>query len=175
MAMMLALVYNDQDTGKRAYSTVESLESAGYVTILDSALLLKDKYGSIDVDKGKHPVRRGATAGAVIGGMLGLVFLAPVVGAAAGAAVGGAVSSGTDSGHREFKHFADSVKLEIPAGGSALVLLGHTDARDRVVHDLGSYGGRLMSFDVSEAELAAVQKEVDVAAKQAGIVPPTPS
>ncbi|HET9661644.1 MAG TPA: DUF1269 domain-containing protein [Thermomicrobiales bacterium] len=168
MALMLALIYDTPDTADRAFTVVESLESARYVTILDRALLTKEKNGSVELEKEEHPVRHGATAGAVLGGMLGLIFLAPAAGAAAGAAVGAVVGRNADSGHREFKSFVNNVKTEIPKGGSAIVLLGDTDAPDRVIHDLGSFGGRLLSYDLSDDQLAALQQEVDTVAKQSG-------
>jgi len=161
MALMLALVYEGQDTAERAFTTLQSLESAGYVTILDRLLLKKDEDGSVELDKEQHPVRHGATTGAVVGGVLGLVFFSPLAGAAAGAAIGGFVGKDAGSGHQEFKAFADKVTSEIPNGGSAIVLLGETDARDRVIHDLGGYGGKLISSDISATELAALQQEIE--------------
>ncbi len=172
MALMLALVYSELDSANRAFTTMESLETAGYATILDSLLVKKDEYGSVEMDKEQHPVRHGATAGAVVGGILGLVFLAPVAGAAAGAAIGGMIGKDGGSGHKEFMQFAKKVESEIPNGGGALVLIGETDARDRVIHDLGGYGGKLLSFDISANELAALQKEVDTVAKRSALSPP---
>lgn len=164
MAMMLALVYDGHDTADRAFSMAGSLESAGYATILDELVIRKNEHGSVEIDKERHPVRHGATAGAVVGGILGLVFFAPLAGAAAGAAVGGIVGKSNDSGHQQFKEFAEKVKVEIPNGGSAIVLLGETDARDRVVHDLGGLGGRLFTLDLSKAQLAELQKGIDASA-----------
>jgi uncharacterized membrane protein len=89
-----------------------------------------------------------------------------VAGAAAGAAIGGYVGKDAGTGHREFKAFADRVRTEIPNGGSAIVILGETDARDRVIHDLGGYGGRLLSSDISATELAALQKEVEATVRR---------
>ena len=165
MALMLALVYDGHDTADRAFSTVAALESAGYVTILDELVVRKDDKGAIALDKERHPVRHGAEVGAVVGGILGLIVFAPVVGAAAGAAVGGIVGKSGDAGHTQFKEFAEQVQAEIPNGGSAIVLLGETDARDRVVHDLGGLGGKLITSDISSAQVAELQKGIDAAAR----------
>lgn len=165
MALMVAVIYDDQSTAEAAFSTAKALESAGYLTILDQALIRKNDKGKAEIDEEKHPVRRGAVAGGVVGGILGLAFLSPVIGAAAGAAVGGALGREGKSGATDFKTFTESVEQRIPNGGAAIVFLGQTEARDRVIHDLGSYGGTVLSFDISEAELQALQAEVDRASR----------
>ena len=97
----------------------------------------------------------------VTGASRGLGWTVAQTLAAAGAAIGGFVGKDAGSGHQEFKAFADKVTSEIPNGGSAIVLLGETDARDRVIHDLGGYGGKLISSDISATELAALQQEIE--------------
>jgi uncharacterized membrane protein len=46
-------------------------------------------------------------------------------------------------------------------GGGAILLLIQTDAPERVVNDLGHFGGKLISYDLSEKQLAELQKEID--------------
>jgi uncharacterized membrane protein len=163
---MFAVVYDDQATAEQAITMAKALESAGYATIYDQALIRKDEHGKAKLDEEKHPVRRGVVTGGVLGGILGLFFLAPAAGAAAGAALGGAVGHSEKSGAQDFKSFAEKIEREIPNGGAAIVLMGQTDARDRVVHDLGSYGGTVHSFDLKEEELAQLQREMNRAAQQ---------
>ena len=40
-------------------------------------------------------------------------------------------------------------------------VLGSTEARERVIHDMGQYGGRLHTLDLHDDEVAAIQKELD--------------
>jgi uncharacterized membrane protein len=164
MALLLALVYDDQQTAEKALEGAKALESYGYMTIQDQTLVRKNDSGKIELDEKKHPVGRGAIAGGVIGGILGTAFLMPVAGAAAGAAVGAVVGHGNKGGADDFKKFTESVAQDLPAGGAAVVLLGSTEARDRVIHDLGQYGGRLHTLDLHDDEVAAIQKEIDRAA-----------
>ena len=105
-----------------------------------SAVIGNEK-GKVEVDEQKHPVGRGAFAGGVIGAIFGTAFLIPVAGAAAGAAIGAMFGHGQKGGAEDFKSFTESVKKEIPNGGAAVILLGHTEARDRVINDLGKHGG----------------------------------
>jgi len=162
MANLFALVYPDQATAEQADLTAKGLSDAGFLSILDSSVITKDAKGKIEQKGQSHPVRAGAVAGAVVGGLTGFIFLLPVAGAAAGAAIGGALGKGWKSGaSNDFNEFRDQVSADLQPGGAALVLLCQTDARDRVIHDLGRHGGILRSTDVSEEQIAAIQAEVD--------------
>ena len=164
MAMLLAIVYDDQNTAEKALSSAKAMESYGYLNIMDQALLKKNEKGKVEVDEKKHPVGRGAFAGGVLGAIFGTAFLIPVAGAAAGAAIGAMFGHGQKGGAEDFKSFTESVKKEIPNGGAAVILLGHTEARERVINDLGKHGGKIHTMDLHDDELAALQKEVDKAA-----------
>jgi|SRR3954447_22347479 uncharacterized membrane protein len=172
MAILFALVYPDQQAAEQAALTARGLEQAGFIAILDSSLITKDTKGHIEHQGERHKVRTGATAGAVVGGITGLIFFMPVAGMAAGAALGGAVGKWSNSGDGgDFVKFRDQVTRDLQSDGAALVLLMETDARDRVIHDLGQHGGTLISTDVSEAQLAEVQQELNKIAAASG---PTP-
>jgi uncharacterized membrane protein len=162
MAILLALVYPDQDTAEKAATTARGLVEAGYLEILDSSLITKDAKGKLEHRGERHTVRTGLTTGAVVGGLTGLLFLVPVAGIAAGATLGGLIGKWAKSGAaNDFEKFRDQVSQDLQPGGAALVLLAQTDARDRIIHDLGKYGGILRSTDVSEEQLAEVQQEID--------------
>ena len=162
MAGLYAIVYPTHSAAESAFETVKGLESAGYLTVLEQALVRKSDDGDVSVDEEKHPVRRGVVAGGVLGAIAGTMFLAPVAGAAAGAAIGGLIGKGEKSGGGDdFKEFSKTVQQEMPNGSAAIVVLGQTDARDRVIFNLGGHGGKVYSYDISEEALAAVQREVD--------------
>jgi uncharacterized membrane protein len=164
MAMLLALVYDDVETAEKSLDTAKAMESYGYLTIMDQALIKKNEKGKVEVDEKKHPVGRGAIAGGILGGIVGTVFLIPVAGVAAGAALGAIFGHGQKGGADDFKSFTEKVKADLPNGGAAVILLGHTEGPDRVINDLGGLGGRVYTLDLHEDQLAALQKEVDRAA-----------
>jgi len=162
MATLYAISYPDHKVARDALAMAESLETAGYLTIHEQALVLKDEAGHVALDEERHPVRTGAVAGGVIGGIAGLLFLAPVAGAAIGAGLGALVGKNEASGASgDFKSFVETSGQELDNGGAAVVILGETDARERVVQSLGFYGGTVHSFDISAEDLAALQREVD--------------
>ncbi len=162
MAILFALVYPDQPTAEKAALSAKGLEGFGYMAILESSIISKNSKGKIEHHGERHTVRTGVAAGAVVGGLTGLLFLVPVAGIAAGAAFGGLIGKWAKSGASEdFVQFRDQVTRDLQPGGAALVLIVETDARDRVIYDLGQYGGILRSTDVSEEQLAEVQAALD--------------
>ncbi len=164
MAVLFALVYPDPETAEQAAFTARGLVEAGYLDILDSSLITKNAKGNIEHHGERHTVRTGLVTGAVVGGFTGLLFLVPVAGLAVGAAFGGLIGKWAKSGaSNDFEHFRDQVSHDLQPGGAALIILGETAARDRVVHDLGQHGGILRSTDVSDEQLAEVQHEVNKA------------
>jgi uncharacterized membrane protein len=162
MATLYALIYPDQATAELAAETVKGLAQAGYLDVLDSSLVSKNSEGKIEHHGERHPVRAGAIGGALIGGFTGLLFAVPVLGLAAGTALGGYFGKLAKSGAGDdFHSFRDQVSKDLQPGGAALLVLGQTDAPDRVLHDLGRHGGTVRSTDVSEQQLKELQKEID--------------
>jgi uncharacterized membrane protein len=162
MATLFAIVYPTKDQAINAFDQAKALENAGYMKIMEQALVSKDNSGEIKIGDEKHPVLKGTSIGAVAGVLVGALFLIPVAGLAIGAAVGGLLGRHGKSGAEEdFHQFQQTVTSELQPGGGAILLLVQTDAPDRVVNDLGHFGGKLMSYDLSEKQLAELQKEID--------------
>jgi uncharacterized membrane protein len=168
MATLYALVYPDQATADLAVETVKGLEQAGYLDVLDSSVVKKNNEGEIDHHGERHPVRAGAVGGALLGGLTGLFFAIPVLGLAAGTAVGSYIGKLAKSGaNNDFNEFREQVSKDLQPGGAALLVLGQTDAPDRVLHDLGRHGGTVRSTDISEQQLKDLQAEIDRVASTA--------
>jgi uncharacterized membrane protein len=162
MATLFAVVYPDVATAEEAAATARGLAEAGFLNILDSSLVTKDEKGNIEHQGERHTVRGGAIGGAVIGGLTGAIFLVPVLGIAAGTAVGAYIGKLRKSGASDdFQAFKDQVSNDLKPGGAALLILGQTDAPDRIVNDLGRHGGTLRSTDLSDKQLAELQAEID--------------
>ncbi len=164
MALLLAMVYEDQQTAENALSEAKALESYGYLKILDQTLVRKSDSGKVEMDEKKHPVGRGAIVGGVVGAIFGTAMFMPIAGAAGGAAIGAVIGHGNKGGADDFKEFRENVARDLPEGGAAVVLLGSTEGRERVIHDLGQFGGKLHTLDLHDDEVAAIQKEIDRAA-----------
>jgi uncharacterized membrane protein len=165
MAVLFAMVYPDQATAEQASDTAKALVEAGWMTILDESLVTKDEKGEVKHHGERHPVRRGAVSGVILGGLTGIAFAVPVVGLAAGGALGaylGKRSGAADD--NALKEFGKELEADLQPGGAALVLLAESEARDRVIHDLGRHGGTLHSADIPDKQLAEIQAAIDKAA-----------
>jgi uncharacterized membrane protein len=66
----------------------------------------------------------------------------------------------------DFDKFRTDVSNELQPNGSALLLLAGSDAQDRVVHELSKQGGKLFSTDLSDEQIADLQKDLDKATAQ---------
>ncbi len=164
MATLFALVYPDQSTAEQTLETAKGLQDAGFMKILEQVVLVKDANGKVDFEEKSRPVRSGVIGGLVLGGLTGLIFTIPVIGLAAGAAIGGLIGRGRKSGAADdFDTFKNSVSGELQPNGSAVLLLASTDGPDRVIHELSKHGGKLYSTDLSDDQIAAIQKEMDKA------------
>jgi uncharacterized membrane protein len=162
MATLFAVVYPDVATAEEAAATARGLEEAGFLKILDSSLLTKNEEGEIEHQGERHTVRSGAIGGAVIGGIAGAIFLVPVLGIAAGTAIGGYIGKLRKSGAGDdFHKFSEQVSNDLQPGTAALLILGQSDAPDRIIHDLGRHGGTVRSTDLSDKQLAEIQHEID--------------
>src|SRR4051794_23479600 len=164
MATLFALVYPDQSTADQTLQTAKGLQDAGFMQILEQVVIVKDAKGKIDFAENGHPVRSGVIGGLVLGGLTGLIFTISILGIAAGATIGGLIGRGRKSGAAgDFDTFKKSVSDDLQPNGSAVLLLVSTEGPDRVVHDLSQHGGKLYSTDLSDEQIAAVQKELDKA------------
>jgi uncharacterized membrane protein len=82
------------------------------------------------------------------GGLIGLLFLAPLFGMAIGAATGAVAGKMTDTGVDD--NLVKQLGAKMPAGGAALIMLGHADAREKVLERLSQYGGEVVQTSLSE-------------------------
>lgn len=162
MATLFGIVYPQKEQAVSAFDQAKSLENAGYMKILEQALISKDDSGEIKVGDENHPVLKGAGIGAVVGVLTGAIFLIPVAGLALGLAVGGLLGRHGKSGAEDdFKKFQQTISSDLQPGGGAILLLVQTEAPDRLVNDLGHFGGKLFSYDLTDEQLAQLQKEID--------------
>ena len=162
MATLIALVYSNPATAEEAVQVTHGLEQAGWLSVLDSALVTKDEHGKVKHHGEGHPVRAGTLTGAVLGGLTSVIFAVPVLGLAAGGAVGAYLGKQASHGVAgDFEAFRNQVGGDLQPGGAALLLLAETYAPERVIHDLGHLGGTLRSTDLSAERIAEIQAEID--------------
>jgi uncharacterized membrane protein len=92
----------------------------------------------------------GAAGGALWGGLIGLLFLAPLFGMAFGAATGALAGKTSDVGVSD--DFVETLGARLQSGGAALIVLGSTDARDKLLDRVKDYGGDVIQTSLSREE-----------------------
>src|ERR687893_809564 len=76
--------------------------------------------------------------------------LAPLVGMAVGAASGALAGKFSDVGVDD--NFMKKLGASIPEGGAALIVLGRSDAPEKVIERVGSYGGEVIQTSLKPEE-----------------------
>jgi uncharacterized membrane protein len=151
MAYLIVTIYPDMDEAEKVRQDISSGEHKGYISLDDSAVIVKDLDGKVDV---KNQVDRGVKVGAATGGflglLLGLVFF-PIGGLLLGAAAGGLLGKLFDMGID--KKFVKEVSDELTPGSSALFIIIRDAQPSYAMGVLEKYKGKLLQTNLpSEAE-----------------------
>lgn len=117
MGHLIVVSFSGSDEAGRALEALRSLQKAGQLRLDDTAVVVKDADGKVQVD---NTVDRGIIAGTVGGSLLGLLlgFMVPILGLAIGAAGGALVGKLADMGIDQ--KFVNELKDSLTPGSSAL-------------------------------------------------------
>jgi uncharacterized membrane protein len=150
---------NAQEAGK-VRETLRSVEKSDFLSLDDSAVIVKDEEGKIHV---KNEMDRGVKIGAVGGGLLGLLLAGiffPVGGMLVGAAIGGLIGKSIDVGIDQ--KFVKEVADDLEPNTSAIFFIVRQANPDVAVAALKPYKGtvRHTSFPPgAEEELRRILKK----------------
>jgi uncharacterized membrane protein len=148
MSTLVAIAYPDTDTAERVREELVQATKEHLVALEDAVVVEHREDGKIKLNQAMSPAGAGAAGGALWGGLIGLLFLAPVVGMAIGAASGAAAGKMSDVGVND--NFMKELGEKLPAGGAALIVLGRSDAPDKVIERVKPYGGQVIQTSLSE-------------------------
>jgi uncharacterized membrane protein len=147
MSTLIAIAYPDRDTAERVRAELVQATKEHLVQLDDAVIVEHEPGGKIRLRQAASPTAAGAAGGAVWGGLIGLLFLAPMVGMAIGAAAGAAGGKMADIGVDD--HFMKDLGAKLQPGTAALIVLGSTDARDKVIDRVKSFGGDIIQTSLS--------------------------
>jgi uncharacterized membrane protein len=122
MYRLIVLTFDNTEEAGEVRESLSKAEKGGYVSLDDSAVVIKDENGEIhvknEVDRG---VKVGAVGGSTLGLFIGFLFGGPIgamiVGGLGGAAIGSMADLGVD------KTFVKEVSDALKPGTSALFLI----------------------------------------------------
>jgi uncharacterized membrane protein len=151
MSTLIAVAYPDAETAERVRSELVAATKERLLQLEDAVVVEHQPGGKIKLRQAMSPAAAGAAGGVLWGGLIGLLFLAPVVGMAVGAASGALGGKMADVGVDD--NFMKDLGAKLQPGTAALIVLGSTDARDKVIERVKPFGGEVIQTSLStEAE-----------------------
>jgi uncharacterized membrane protein len=165
VSTLVAIAYPDRDTAERVRQELIQATKEHLVQLEDAVVVDCDADGKIKLHQAASTTGVGALGGAAWGGLIGLLFLAPLFGMAIGAASGAIAGKMTDTGVND--SFMKELGAKLQPGTAALIALGSTEARDKLMERISPYGGDVIqtSLDSEDEERlrAALGQEAPVA------------
>jgi uncharacterized membrane protein len=150
MSTLVAIAYPDFDTAERVRQELIQATKEHLVTLEDAVVVECQPDGKIKLHQAVSTTGVGATGGALWGGLIGLLFLAPLVGMAVGAASGAVAGKMTDTGVND--KFMKELGAKLQPGNAALIALGSTEARDKVMERVSPYGGEVIQTSLDRED-----------------------
>lgn len=150
MSKLVAIAYPDAQTAEQVRAELVQATKEHLIQLEDAVVVVHQPDGKIKLHQAMSTSGAGAAGGAMWGGLIGLLFLAPLFGMALGAATGALSGKFADVGIND--DFMKQLGTKVPAGAAALILLGRSDAPDKVLERVGRYGGEVIQTSLSEEE-----------------------
>jgi uncharacterized membrane protein len=148
MSTLVAVAYPDLGTAEQVRAELVQATKERILSLEDAVLVEHRSDGKIKLHQAMSTSGAGAAGGALWGGLIGLIFLAPLFGMAVGAASGALAGKATDAGVND--RFMKDLGEALPPGGAALIALGRTDARDKLIERVRPYGGEIIQTSLSK-------------------------
>jgi uncharacterized membrane protein len=164
MSTLIAIAYPDVATAERVRGELIQATKEHLVRLEDAVVVEHRDDGKIKLHQAMGTAGAGAAGGAMWGGVIGLLFLAPLLGMAVGAASGALAGKMADVGADD--DFMTSLGSSLQPGAAALIVLGSTEARDKVLERVKGYGGEVMQTSLNreqEEQLRAALGEATAA------------
>jgi uncharacterized membrane protein len=142
MSTLVAIAYPDRDTAEQVRQELIQATKEHLVRLEDAVIVEHQLDGKIKLHQAMNTTGAGAAGGAMWGGLIGLIFLAPLLGMAVGAATGAIGGKAADVGVAD--DFMKDLGARLQPGAAALIALGSSDARDKLIDRVKGYGGEII-------------------------------
>jgi uncharacterized membrane protein len=147
MSTLIAIAYPDRETAERVRQELVEATKEHLLRLEDAVIVECDENGKVKLRQAVNTAGVGAAGGAAWGGLIGLLFLAPLFGMAIGAASGALAGKMSDTGVND--DFMRELGAKLQPGTAALIALGSSDARDKVIARVSPYGGDIIQTSLS--------------------------
>jgi uncharacterized membrane protein len=161
MSTLVAIAYPDRDTAEQVRQELLQATKEHLLRLDDAVVVEHEPDGKIKLHQAMSTTGTGAAGGALWGGLIGLLFLAPLIGMAAGAAGGALAGKMSDAGIND--NFMKELGAKLPPGGAALIALGQTEAREKLLERVQPYGGDIVQTSLDSEEEARLRAALEPA------------
>jgi uncharacterized membrane protein len=155
MSTLVAIAYPDTSTAEQVRQELIQATKEHLVRLEDAVIVEHGADGKIKLNQAMSTTGAGAAGGALWGGLIGLLFLAPLFGMAIGAASGALGGKMSDVGVND--NFMKELGAKLEPGKAALIALGSTDARDKLIERVKPYGGEVIQTSLGSEEEAQLK------------------
>jgi uncharacterized membrane protein len=161
MSTLIAITYEDEESGRGAFESLGRLQKLQVLKLEDAAFAVKDAKGKVKVKQTLENAAAGSAAvwGGFWGLLIGLLFLAPIFWGLVGALLAGLMGKATDLGIDN--KFIKEVGESLEPGGSALFILVIEATADKVVPELQKYGGTVYQTSLSYEDEEKLKKALE--------------
>jgi uncharacterized membrane protein len=150
MSHLVAIAYPDRDTAERVRAELAAASKEHLLRLDDAVVVVREADGKVKLHQAVSATGVGAAGGALWGGLIGLLFLAPLFGMAVGAATGALGGKLSDIGIND--NFMKELGAKLEPGGAALIALGQTEARDKLLERITPFGGDVIQTSLDNEE-----------------------
>jgi uncharacterized membrane protein len=164
MSHLVAIAYPDVATANEARDRLVEMQRDNMVQLEDAVVVekrLDDRIRVHQANANGNAGRGGAAWGPMWGGLIGLVFFVPFVGMAVGAAAGAAGGAMADPGIDS--DFMKQLGKHLQPGGAALFMLATQSAPEKIISELGQYGGKAVKTSLNKAADEHVREAMQAA------------
>lgn len=161
MSTLIALTYDDEQTGRQVFNELENLQKMQLLTLEDAALAIKDQKGRVKIKQTLENQATGAVAvwGGFWGLLIGLLFLAPIFWGLLGALMGALFSKGSDLGIDN--KFIKEVGESLDPGGAAVFMLVIEATADKALEQIAKYGGHVYQTSLSNEDEQTLKQALE--------------
>jgi len=158
MSTLIAITYDDEQTGTQAFNALDSLQKQQVLKLEDAAFVVKDAKGKVKVTQTleKRYLGTVTTWGFFWGFLIGLIFGGPLFWGLFTALLSRIFGKRTDLGidNQFIKDVGDSLEI----GGSAVFMLVIEATQDKVLPEMEKYGGHGYQTSLSDEDEEKLRK-----------------
>jgi uncharacterized membrane protein len=159
MSDLIVIAYDDEFKAEEVRLTLAKLQVEHLIELEDAAVVVKNEQGKIKLKQAVNLTGAGAASGGFWGVLIGILFFNPLLGAAVGAASGALAGAFSDIGVDD--NFIRELGETLQPKSSALFVLVRKVTPDKVLEEVGKFGGKVLRTSLTKDEESQLQAVLD--------------